>query len=63
MEVSGQFHYPAASSQGKFSGIHWTGDTVEPRASLDAVEKINLLCFCHELTPTILIFAIAYGLI
>jgi hypothetical protein len=40
--VIGRFYYPAASPHGKFSGTHWTGDTVGPRTGLDAVKKRNL---------------------
>jgi hypothetical protein len=40
LDVSGQIHTLAASSLGKeTSGSHWVGGWVDPRASLDDVEK------------------------
>jgi hypothetical protein len=40
MEVSGQFHAPAALPPGESApGTHWIGGWVGPRADVDAVEK------------------------
>jgi hypothetical protein len=40
MEVSGQFHAPAALPSGKQDpGTHWTRGCVGPRTGLDAMEK------------------------
>jgi hypothetical protein len=37
--VSGQHHVPAALPREKAPGTHWIGGWVDPRASLDDVEK------------------------
>jgi hypothetical protein len=39
MEVSGQFHAPAALPPVKPPGTHWIGGWVGPRTGLDAVVK------------------------
>jgi hypothetical protein len=39
MEVSGQLHAPAALPPGKSSGTHFIGGWVDPRASLEDLEK------------------------
>jgi hypothetical protein len=50
MEVSGVLHTTAALYQGKRAlGTHWTRGWVDPRASLDAVERT--FCCRWQLTP------------
>jgi hypothetical protein len=39
MEMSGQFHSPAALPPGKASGTHWVRGWVGPRAVLDPVMR------------------------
>jgi hypothetical protein len=48
MEVSGQYHAPAALPPGKEPhSTHWIGGWVGPRISLDDVEKRKML-HCRE---------------
>jgi hypothetical protein len=51
--VSGQLHAPAALPLGERGpGTHWTGGWVDPRASLDDVEKRKFLTLSGlELRP------------
>lgn len=39
IEVSAQLHTPAALTPGEAPDIHWIGDWLGPRGSLDAVEE------------------------
>ena len=39
MEVSGQYHTPAALPPGEDFGIHWIGGWVGPKVGLDILEK------------------------
>jgi hypothetical protein len=49
MQVSGQFHAPAALPLGiEPPGTHWIGGWVGPRVSLDDVEERRIL-HCREL--------------
>jgi hypothetical protein len=44
MEVSGQFHAPAALPTGETApGTHWLGGWVGPIADLDVMEKRKIL--------------------
>jgi hypothetical protein len=52
MEMSGQFHAPAALHPGKRApGTHWIGDWVGPRAVLDAVVKRKISSPRWETNP------------
>jgi hypothetical protein len=49
MEVSGQFHTPAALlPRERAPGTHWIGGWVGPRASLDTVVKRKIPSPCWE---------------
>jgi hypothetical protein len=53
MEVSGQFHAPAALPPGeRVPDTHWIGSWVDPRVSLDAVEKRDLAVLGIEPKPS-----------
>jgi hypothetical protein len=45
MEMSGQFHAPAASPPGKNPATYWIGGSVGPKDGLDVVmkRKVNTL--------------------
>jgi hypothetical protein len=44
LEVSGQLHTPAAFTPGERApDTHWTGGRVDPRSSLDDMEKTEFL--------------------
>jgi hypothetical protein len=43
MELSNQLHGPATLALGKNPGTHSVGDFADPRASLEVLEKKNLL--------------------
>jgi hypothetical protein len=51
MEVSGQFHAPAALPPGKEPWYHWIRDWVGPRAVLDAVVKRRIPSPRRESNP------------
>ena len=53
MDVSGQFHAPAALAPGKAPRTHCRGDWVNPSASLDVVEQRKISGSCRDSNPGI----------
>jgi hypothetical protein len=51
MEMSGQLHAPAALPSGKEPLTHWIGDSVGPKAILDAVVKRKIPSTRQESNP------------